>query len=617
LPDDVISDQLLLEPRTRNCLEHRGVLDPPQKLSNLTVGDVLEIPAFGKKSLVDLLTSLESLSRPSSRVPIQRIQLDRRIHQAASKLLRLTGAARIRDSDPRFGHLIRVIGLAAKNARDAAEILLSGKAVPVDGALVVRCLLDLIKGIRAARRITLEDELWDVTREFGDERDRRIIVKRLGWEGRPPKTLEAVGEQYGITRERVRQICDRVEDLRKLDAFVPVLDRVIATVEGAAPGIADDIERELVRAGLTRQTFNLDSLYETANSFGRKARFTIETLHGQRFVVPSAQCGLLHDIRDKATASIRHWGVANVEDLAAATNSTSSMVRQLLPFVPGFKWLDEPSGWFWIPDVPRNSLLTPIRKILAVSPSIDIGELRAGVGRPHRRKGFAPPRRVLLELCHQLSWCRVDGNKVAITQSQDPNEVLSESERLLFEVLRAHGPVLQSTEFEKLCLEAGMNRNSFWIFLTYCPIITRYASGVYGLRGADIPAGLVERLVPKRVGKSEVMIDYGWTKDRNLRFVYRVSAGILSNGIISVPGALRTFLDGNFTLMTADNAPAGTLVVRGYTAWGLGPFFRRRGGEPGDYLSVVFNLSRRIAVVEVGDASLVEQFDMAKAASES
>jgi hypothetical protein len=140
---------------------------------------------------------------------------------------------------------------------------------------------------------------------------------------------------------------------------------------------------------------------------------------------------------------------------------------------------------------------------------------------------------------------------------------------------------------------------------------------VYGLRGADIPAGLVERLIPKRVGKSEVMIDYGWTKDRNLRVVYRISAGVLSNGIISIPAALSNFLYGKFALMTADTPPAGTLVAKGYTAWGLGPFFRRRGGELGDYLSVAFNLSKRIAVVEVGDASLAEQFDMAKAASES
>src|SRR5439155_21968751 len=105
------------------------------------------------------------------------------------------------------------------------------------------------------------------------------------------------------------------------------------------------------------------------------------------------------------------------------------------------------------------------------------------------------------------------------------------------------------------------------------------------------------------------LVDYGWTKHRNLRVVYRISAGILSNGIVSVPAALKSFLQGKFALMTADNSPAGTLVAKNSNAWGLGPFFRRRGGEPGDYLSIVFDLSKRVAAVQIDDTSFVEEFE--------
>lgn len=40
-------------------------------------------------------------------------------------------------------------------------------------------------------------------------RERLVITERFGLESREPKTLEAVGEQLGITRERVRQLQDR------------------------------------------------------------------------------------------------------------------------------------------------------------------------------------------------------------------------------------------------------------------------------------------------------------------------------------------------------------------------------------------------------------------------
>src|SRR5437773_7007448 len=56
LPDEITDDEILLEPRTRNCLTSQGLLSPPQKLAGITVRHVLQIPAFGKKSLVDLLT---------------------------------------------------------------------------------------------------------------------------------------------------------------------------------------------------------------------------------------------------------------------------------------------------------------------------------------------------------------------------------------------------------------------------------------------------------------------------------------------------------------------------------------------------------------------------------
>jgi len=39
-----------------------------------------------------------------------------------------------------------------------------------------------------------------------DERERRIIALRFGLEGRATKTLEEVGDDLGVTRERIRQL---------------------------------------------------------------------------------------------------------------------------------------------------------------------------------------------------------------------------------------------------------------------------------------------------------------------------------------------------------------------------------------------------------------------------
>lgn len=42
--------------------------------------------------------------------------------------------------------------------------------------------------------------------DFLKEREKDVIKMRLGLEGYPPCTLQEIGDKYGITRERVRQI---------------------------------------------------------------------------------------------------------------------------------------------------------------------------------------------------------------------------------------------------------------------------------------------------------------------------------------------------------------------------------------------------------------------------
>jgi RNA polymerase primary sigma factor len=49
-----------------------------------------------------------------------------------------------------------------------------------------------------------------------DERDARVLKLRFGLEGQEPLTLKQIGQEVGLTRERVRQI--EVDALRKLQA---------------------------------------------------------------------------------------------------------------------------------------------------------------------------------------------------------------------------------------------------------------------------------------------------------------------------------------------------------------------------------------------------------------
>jgi RNA polymerase primary sigma factor len=80
---------------------------------------------------------------------------------------------------------------------------------------------DLFEDFRTAQPdevIARSDDFKTIFRllEAIDERDARVLKLRFGLEGQEPLTLKQIGEEVGLTRERVRQI--EVNALRKLQA---------------------------------------------------------------------------------------------------------------------------------------------------------------------------------------------------------------------------------------------------------------------------------------------------------------------------------------------------------------------------------------------------------------
>jgi hypothetical protein len=83
---------------------------------------------------------------------------------------------------------------------------------------------------------------------------------------------------------------------------------------------------------------------------------------------------------------------------------------------------------------------------------------------------------------------------------------------------------------------------------------------------------------------------------------------MVRNGAFGVPSGLKKFLQGKFTLKAADGDVMGTLSIREHSGWGLGPFYRRRGGEAGDTLLIAFDLSRQEASISIGNEGLLEKY---------
>jgi hypothetical protein len=330
--------------------------------------------------------------------------------------------------------------------------------------------------------LPLEKELLDL---LGGGRDAGIAARYYGFDGLGGKSLRIVGSEVGLTYERVRQIATALaKRIGTRRPFAPALDRTLDFVAGRAPAVAAEIEAELQSRGLTAATFCIDGVVKAAELFGRDLPFCVVELRGER-VILARQNGSLHSIVRIARRATSRWGVGNVSDVAAQGRAIQaggrSAVATLLACARGFHWLDRAGGWFWFSDIPKNPVLNRIRKVLSIANPIEVAELRVAISRDQRMQGFSPPKDALLELCRQSPGLRVAETAIYGSPEIDPDAVLGETERVIVRILSQHGGVMARADFEAICLDAGVNRSTFYNYILHSPVISKYAPGRYGL----------------------------------------------------------------------------------------------------------------------------------------
>ncbi len=125
---------------------------------------------------------------------------------------------------PTSRELADALGISAEQVEELEEI--RRPPLPLDapvGDQDRRRVADLVADESAdpgARLTALFRDRADLIGVLDDlaENERKVLRRRFGLEGQPPETLEAIGRDLGLTRERIRQI--EAAGLRKLRALL-------------------------------------------------------------------------------------------------------------------------------------------------------------------------------------------------------------------------------------------------------------------------------------------------------------------------------------------------------------------------------------------------------------
>lgn len=602
---DVDPRELPFAERTRNALERAGRLEDTQWLSRVTGTELLSLRGAGTVTLLDFATVVEA---HEAIVHSQAVELAA-VQEEFDRLRGEYPLDSISTKNPR----LRGLGLLGPSVGEALINELDNRKCelfPLEASEALSRVATVRSVLRRLETEKLDEALLCLVRETVPVRYVEAIAMRLGWDGKGGSTLEEAAEIAGVTRERIRQIEKNLKEALNTGIYIPALDRALEALDRAADIFEPDAALLLRREEITLDSFLPAGVVSAAKILGRPYRFEVGP--------DKISVQLPGDTKAKAfkkvlrnLSSINH--IASVLELQARIYETEkeepslTTVRAYLERYPNVVWLDDDHSWFWVRQAEgRNRVVRQIRRMLAVAGALPLETLREGILRYHRTRGTILPRSVLAGLCRAAGF-QLNNGVVSASGHIEVGEVLQGIEATMVSVLKKHGSVMYRTDLEDECVERGVNRHSFYVYLTYSPLLERVAPSVYALRGARVDPAEVAHLSAKGVSTEPALQEYGWTKDGAVWLGYRVKRNILASGVVSVPAGVRNMIgERRLELFTSDGASVGTLVVSiTGNAWGITPFIGRRGVEADDTLIIALDIDLEVAIVQAGGKDLL------------
>ena len=365
----------------------------------------------------------------------------------------------------------------------------------------------------------LEDELKRVCTEAFSISVRRtdssnnrlleVFVSRYGLDNSPPKTLELIGQKFNITRERIRQIQKKAEQLiKKSDLPLPLLFKYFNLVKKEIPCTENYINDYIKKINLSNFDFKVSSLIAVAKLF---------SIPYPKFkIILKNQIEILSNIEDEISIdpiisiinkNISSSGVSNINYIKNRhefylNNLSENIIKTLIKNFNNFIWLDKEKNWFTFFSK-RNRLVNLILKLATNSPQIKLDVLYSAITKNYRLdKDLKIPKELFLNFCKHVF--EIDYiletetiifkslfSKISSTQGR-MGQNLSEKEKILISVFRDYGPILSWEDMYELLNKHGIGNAHIGQFTQFSPLIQRIDHAMYVLTGSNFKNNKIE-----------------------------------------------------------------------------------------------------------------------------
>lgn len=219
------------------------------------------------------------------------------------------------------------------------------------------------------------------------DRDMNITLRHYGWDGKGGCSLQQTGDEYQLTRERVRQISNSfTKPLQPhAEAHLSTLVGLMSEIDTLAPARAERVEARLQKRGLGDD--RIEGVLRAAGIFGNtKKQHRVVEENGVRYLILPGMEGTSLKVIAHAQKACSHLGMVNIDDLlyllpGIPKEQAINYLRDVLETRADKVWLDQSKTWLWLKNSPRNRLTTCIDKMIGVFSSTTLEGILVGANR--------------------------------------------------------------------------------------------------------------------------------------------------------------------------------------------------------------------------------------------
>jgi hypothetical protein len=439
------------------------------------------------------------------------------------------------------------------------------------------------------------------------------FIAREGWDGRGRKTLDVVGQEMGVTRERVRQLTKKVKDTRLARlGFLPTTELLLQLVDEAGGAMS---LRQLAAVGLLRRLIVAEEDIQALSSAAdlgllRNGNAVVDGDKGAIATTGEALgafTALLHpadDVRRVLRKLIRRRGVVNLNVAARELGLEDWPVERITALVLDGNDLSITSDrvYVWQPSDPESAFLSRVAKLLLVRGPQRLDVVSRALKRERKRMtefGTTLPANTLKEVLERSPFISVEGGRYGWVGPKIGVHV-GIAEQALLELFARHGPAIHTSVLHARLVPAGVDPVTLGIALSNSILIDRIAPAIYTLAGEPVLPSEVEDARAEAVRSDHVSsVARGWIDGKfELAVTVRHARGW--NGFLRVPDEGN--LGGSWSLVDGDqtwNVVVSSTQLRN----GVRPWFRDHGGVDGRRFLLRFEHSSRSIAVQMLDTN--------------